>query len=110
MRAVQTAGVPDRSPLHDYGYGRIGYRRGAGACRQIASRRWGVKVSGFTFLNEAVERGYPFRESILSALPICDEFIVVAGPAEDGTVEAVTALGDPKIKMFRSQWNPHVRT
>ncbi|HXE96140.1 MAG TPA: hypothetical protein VN642_07035 [Dongiaceae bacterium] len=69
-----------------------------------------MKVSGFTFLNEAVERGYPFRESILSALPICDEFIVVVGSAEDGTVEAVTALGDPKIKMFRSQWNPHVRT
>jgi glycosyltransferase involved in cell wall biosynthesis len=69
-----------------------------------------VKVSGFTFLNEAVTRGYPFRESIMSALPICDEFIVVVGPAEDGTVEAVTALGDPKIKIFRSQWNQHVRT
>ncbi len=69
-----------------------------------------MKVSGCTFLNEAVKRGYPFRESIKSALPLCDEFIVVVGPAEDGTVEALTALSDPKIKIFRSQWNPHVWT
>lgn len=69
-----------------------------------------MKVSGFTFLNEGVKRGYPFRASIMSALPLCDEFIVVVGPTEDGTAEAVAALGDPKIKIFRSQWNPHVWT
>lgn len=50
-------------------------------------------------------RGYPFRESIQSALPLCDEFIVVVGPSEDGTVEALTALNDPKIKIFRSIWH-----
>lgn len=64
-----------------------------------------MRVSGFTFLNEAVKRGYPFRESIKSALPLCDEFIVVVGPAEDGTVEAVEALGDSKIRIIRSSWN-----
>lgn len=69
-----------------------------------------MKVSGFTFLNEAVKRGYPFRESITSALPLCDEFIVVVGPTEDGTCEALLALGDPRIKIVRSQWNPHVWT
>jgi glycosyltransferase involved in cell wall biosynthesis len=68
-----------------------------------------MKVSGFTFLNEAVKRGYPFRESIRSALPICDEFVVVVGPAEDGTVEALQALADPKIKIYRSMWNPNFR-
>jgi glycosyltransferase involved in cell wall biosynthesis len=67
-----------------------------------------LKVSGFTFLNEAVKRGYPFRESIMSALPLCDEFIVVVGPSEDGTVEAITALGDTKIKIIRSTWNHSV--
>jgi glycosyltransferase involved in cell wall biosynthesis len=68
-----------------------------------------VKVSGFTFLNEAVKRGYPFRESIRSALPVCDEFVVVVGPAEDGTVEALEALNDPKIKIYRSMWNPNFK-
>lgn len=67
-----------------------------------------MKISGFTFLNEAVRLGYPFRESIKSALPICDEFIVVVGEIEDGTAEAVAAIGDPKIKIYRSTWNPHV--
>lgn len=52
--------------------------------------------------------GYPFRQSILSALPICDEFIVVVGESEDGTVEAIEEIGDPKIKIYRSTWNPHV--
>jgi glycosyltransferase involved in cell wall biosynthesis len=69
-----------------------------------------VKVSGFTFLNEAVKRGYPFRESIRSALPICDEFVVVVGPAEDETVEALKELDDPKIKIFRSAWNPNFKS
>jgi glycosyltransferase involved in cell wall biosynthesis len=69
-----------------------------------------VKVSGFTFLNDGIKMGYPFCESIRSALPICDEFIVVVGPTEDGTVEAIEAIGDPKIKILRSQWNPHVWT
>lgn len=64
-----------------------------------------MKVSGFTFLNGGVSRGYPFRESIRSALPICDEFIVVVGEVEDGTAEAVAAIGDPKIKLYRSNWN-----
>lgn len=64
-----------------------------------------MKVSGFTFLNAAVNCGYPFRESIQSALPVCDEFVVVIGPTEDGTVEAVTAIGDPKIRIIRSTWN-----
>lgn len=67
-----------------------------------------MKVSGFTFLNGAVDLGYPFRESIKSALPICDEFIVVVGEREDGTAEAVAAIRDPKIKIYRSTWNPHV--
>jgi glycosyltransferase involved in cell wall biosynthesis len=67
-----------------------------------------LKVSGFTFLANAVERGYPFRESIKSALPICDEFVVVIGTSDDGTVEAVAAIGDQKIKIVRSTWNNSV--
>lgn len=64
-----------------------------------------MKVSGFTFLNGAVSLGYPFRESIRSALPLCDEFVVVVGDTEDGTAEAVAAMGDPRIKVYRSSWN-----
>ena len=38
-----------------------------------------MKVSGFTFLRNAVANGFPFEESITSILPIVDEFICVVG-------------------------------
>jgi len=39
-----------------------------------------MKISGFTFLRNGSILGYPFKESILSVLPIVDEFIVALGP------------------------------
>lgn len=56
-----------------------------------------MKVSGFTFLRNAVINGYPFEESILSILPIVDEFICVIGEGEDDTRERVLAIPDSKI-------------
>ncbi|MBI3620922.1 MAG: glycosyltransferase [Nitrospirae bacterium] len=49
-------------------------------------------------------------ESIRSILPIVDEFIVNVGPSEDGTLELVQSIGDKKIKIIQSQWNPNVIT
>ena len=46
-----------------------------------------MKVSGFSFLRDGVKLGYPFVESIRSALPVCDEFIVAVGRSDDGTLE-----------------------
>ena len=43
--------------------------------------------------------------AIRSILPIFVVFIVYFGPDEDGTLDAVKAIGDPKIKIVRSQWN-----
>ena len=68
-----------------------------------------MKVSGFTFLNAAIKFGYPFKEAIRSALPLCDEFVVVVGDTEDGTAEAVMALKEPKVKLYRSTWNHSVK-
>lgn len=69
-----------------------------------------MKLSGFTFIRNAVRFDYPVVESIRSILPICDEFIVNIGPDEDGTVDLIQSIGDPKIKIIRSQWNPHLTT
>ena len=65
----------------------------------------GVRISGATILNNAVALGYPFRESIASALPIVDEYLVNVGQGNDGTWEAVASMASPKIKAFRSDWN-----
>lgn len=51
--------------------------------------------------------GYPFVESIRSALPLCDEFIISDGYSSDGTYEALKRHfgGISKIKIFRDTWN-----
>ncbi|MCL2760592.1 MAG: glycosyltransferase [Desulfuromonadales bacterium] len=64
-----------------------------------------MKVSCFTFLRNAETLGYPFVESIKSALPLCDEFIVNIGPSEDNTLKMVKEIDDPKIRIIENQWN-----
>jgi hypothetical protein len=68
-----------------------------------------MKVSGFTFLRNAVINGYPFEESIRSILPIVDEFICVIGEGEDETRDRVVAIADPKIRVIDSQWNENMQ-
>jgi glycosyltransferase involved in cell wall biosynthesis len=67
-----------------------------------------MMVSGFTFIRNAVRPDYPVVESISSILPIVDEFIVNVGPDEDGTLDLIRSIGDPKIKIIQSQWNPNM--
>jgi glycosyl transferase family 2 len=68
-----------------------------------------MKVSGFTFCRNAVKYDYPVVESIRSALPLCDEFIVNVGRCDDGTLELIESIGDPKIKIVESVWDESLR-
>lgn len=65
-----------------------------------------MKISGFTFLKNGNILGYPFKESILSILPLVDEFVVNVGESEDDTLEQILALAQehPKIKVITSTW------
>lgn len=67
-----------------------------------------VEVSAFTFLRNGVRFDYPFLESIRSVLPLVDEFVVNLGPCDDDTEERLRALGDPRIRILHSTWNPHL--
>lgn len=69
-----------------------------------------MKVSGFTFLRDAEVRGYPFVESIRSALPVVDEFVVALGPCSDRTEEQLQTIRDPKIRIIRTTWNENICT
>jgi hypothetical protein len=64
-----------------------------------------MRVSGFTFVRNGTMLGYPFVESICSALPICDEFVVAVGAGEDDTPDRIQAIGDPKIRILKTRWN-----
>ncbi len=68
-----------------------------------------MKVSGFTFCRNAVKYDYPVVESIRSILPIVDEFIVNVGRCDDGTLELIEGIGDPKIVILESVWDESLR-
>lgn len=64
--------------------------------------------AGFTIVKNAVKYGYPVRESILSALPLCDVFYVLVGDCDDGTEELIRSIGSDKIIVQRSVWDMRV--
>jgi hypothetical protein len=68
-----------------------------------------MKVTGFTFIRNAVRNDYPIVEAIQSVLPICDEFIVAAGDSDDDTIGLLESIKSPKIKIIRTVWDDQVR-
>ncbi|MHB1661744.1 MAG: glycosyltransferase family protein [bacterium] len=66
-----------------------------------------MKISGFTFIRNGILMGYPFKESIRSALPLVDEFVVAACESQDDTIVELERLKEenPKIKLIYSDWN-----
>lgn len=68
-----------------------------------------MKVSGFTFVKNAVKYGYPVVESIKSLLPIVDEMIVCLGDSEDETNELVGSIDSDKIRIIHSVWDNSLR-
>ena len=68
-----------------------------------------MKVSGFTFVKNAVKYGYPVVESIISILPLVDEMIVCLGDSEDDTNKLIETIQSPKMKLIHSVWDDSLR-
>jgi hypothetical protein len=68
-----------------------------------------MKVSGFTFVKDAVKFDFPVVESLRSMLPLCDELIVNVGVSEDNTLELVKSIGDDKIQIIETKWDEQFR-
>jgi len=64
-----------------------------------------VKISGFTIARNAVKFGYPIIESIMSILPLCDEFIVNVGDSDDDTLGLIRSIESPKIRVIENKWD-----
>jgi hypothetical protein len=69
-----------------------------------------MKVSGYSYVRNGLKYDYPFVQAIRSILPLCDEFIMVVGDSEDGTREAIEAIGDQRIKIVDTVWDEQMRT
>jgi hypothetical protein len=65
-----------------------------------------MMVSGFTLVRNAVELDFPVVESIRSLLPWCEEVVVNVGRSEDDTLELVRSIGDPRIRILETVWDP----
>jgi hypothetical protein len=68
-----------------------------------------MKVSGFTFVRNAVKLRYPVVQVIRSVLPLVDEMIVNVGDGDDGTLDLVRAIGDPRLVIFESPWDARLQ-
>lgn len=66
-----------------------------------------MKISGFTFLRNTSKLYYPIIESIQSALPIVDEFVIALGKGDDddNTEEKIASLHSEKIKIIHTVWD-----
>jgi hypothetical protein len=68
-----------------------------------------VKVSGFTIVRNAIKLDFPVEASIRSILPICDEIVVNVGHSEDGTLDLVRSISDPRIRIIETEWDMRQR-
>jgi hypothetical protein len=64
-----------------------------------------LKVTGFTFIRNAIKYDYPIEEAIRSILPLCDEVIVNVGDSEDNTAQLIESIDPSRIRIIHSIWD-----
>lgn len=69
-----------------------------------------MKVTGFTFIRNAIKYDYPIVEAIRSILPVCDDFVIAVGKSEDGTLEMIQSIDPAKIRIIETEWDDSLRT
>ena len=60
-------------------------------------------VSGFTFIHNGVEGGYPFVEAIEAVMPYVDEMVVIDAGSTDETRDVLEQLD---VRIIDSYWEP----
>jgi len=68
-----------------------------------------MKISGFSFIKNAIQFEYPVVESILSLLPLVDEYVIAVGNSSDATKNLITSINNPKIKIIDTLWDETLR-
>jgi hypothetical protein len=69
-----------------------------------------MKVTGFSFIRNAIKYDYPIVESIHSILPICDDFVIAVGNSEDETLKLIRNIAPGKIRTIETTWDDSLRT
>jgi len=66
-----------------------------------------MTISGFTIARNATKYFFPIKESIMSILPIVDEFIIALGEGDDddNTEDLIRSIKSDKIKIYNRIWD-----
>jgi hypothetical protein len=66
-----------------------------------------MKISGFAMGKNVGKLYYPVKQSIMSILPIVDEFVIALGDSdpEDKTQAEIESIGSNKIKIINTVWD-----
>jgi hypothetical protein len=64
-----------------------------------------MKIYGIAFIKNGVKFDYPFKESLLSMLPLVEKIYVNVGICDDGTLEEVRKI--PKVEIIEVNWDDH---
>ncbi len=67
-----------------------------------------MKVSGFSFIRNAIKYDYPVVEAIRSVLPLCDDFYLAVGKSDDTTLELVSNI-HPKVTILETTWDDSMK-
>ena len=68
-----------------------------------------MKVTGFTFIRNAITYDYPIVEAIKSILLICDDFVVAVGKSDDDTKLLIQNIAPEKIRIIDTVWDDSLR-
>jgi len=68
-----------------------------------------MKVTGFSFVKNALIYDYPIVEAIKSILPVCDDFVVAVGKSDDDTLELISQIDTTKVKIIETEWDESLR-
>ena len=66
-----------------------------------------MRISGFTFIHNAITGGYPLKEAIQSVVPFVDELVIVDMESTDGTTDWLeTIVTSPfcPVRIINGQW------
>src|SRR3972149_5841908 len=66
-----------------------------------------MKISGFSMAKNAAKLYYPVKESVMSVLPLVDEFVFALGDCDkdDTTREQLESIRSEKLKIIDTVWD-----
>ncbi len=66
-----------------------------------------MRISGFSMGKNALKLYYPMKQSVMSILPIVDEFVIALGDSDDDdrTREEILSIGSDKIRIIDTVWD-----